>query len=238
MSSSLQQVRVSHSLCWKKLRKLQTWSTRHRLSHPKIQNTYFAFECARGDILETRVWGLRELRLNCDFSKALRVEEGLDLTVYLAVHRLVLKMISLSNPGSTLTPTLNSFQLLRWAWAYGISSLFTTHHHNLFSQILKLVLLEMTFPTDYWTCWPRWSPGTWCALWAPGCRGWRSRCGTRAGTESRGTSSGGISLTARSHHFLETIVHENKRRILIKTIMIHDDITWNSLQENEAGVLD
>ena len=134
VSSSLQQVRVSHSLCWKNCENYK--NDKQDTKSPKIQNTYFAFECARGDILETRVWGLRELRLNCDFSKALRVEEGLDLTVYLAVHRLVLKMISLSNPGSTLTPTLNSIQLLRWAWAYGISSLFTTHHHNLFSQIL------------------------------------------------------------------------------------------------------
>ena len=67
---------------------------------PKIQNTYFAFKCARGYVLETRVWRLRELRLNCDFSKALRVEEGLDLTVNLAVHRLVLKMRLLSYIGS------------------------------------------------------------------------------------------------------------------------------------------
>ena len=80
-----------HIHCAEKIAKITKKIIKSSTKAPEIQKTYFAFKCARGYIFETRVWGLRELRLNCDFSKALRVEESLDLTVYLAVHRLVLK---------------------------------------------------------------------------------------------------------------------------------------------------
>ena len=51
-----------HIHCAEKIAKITKKIIKSSTKSPKIQNsyTYFAFKCARGDILETRVWGLRE----------------------------------------------------------------------------------------------------------------------------------------------------------------------------------